>query len=56
MKSPVAQIFQRDKEEFLQWWGNRSIFEKFLFGLWGTMELLFFLIIVLEGLDYSGII
>ena len=56
MKSPVAQIFQRDKEEFLQWWGNRAIFEKILFGLWGTMELLFFLIIVLEGLDYSGII
>ena len=39
MKSPMVQLFQRNKEEFLQWWGNRSIFENSLCNL-GSLRII----------------
>tara|TARA_Y100001968_G_scaffold48142_2_gene38441 strand:+ start:6390 stop:6563 length:174 start_codon:yes stop_codon:yes gene_type:complete len=56
MKSPMLQIFDRDKEDFLQWWRRRSFFEKIIFGIYGLFELFILLIIILEGLDYLDII
>tara|TARA_B100000214_G_scaffold20428_1_gene13622 strand:- start:910 stop:1083 length:174 start_codon:yes stop_codon:yes gene_type:complete len=56
MKSPMLQIFDTDKEDFLQWWRRRSFFEKIIFGIYGLFELFILLIIILEGLDYLDII
>ncbi len=56
MKSPMLQLFQRNKEEFLEWWHFNDNVMKTIFVIYALFELSMVLILILGGLDYLGVI
>ena len=56
MKSHMVQLFQRNKEDFLQWWRFHDNVMKTLFVIYALIELSMVLILILGGLDYLGVI
>ena len=55
MKSPMVQLFQRNKEEFVQWWRFHDNVMRTLFVIYALFELSMALILILGGLDYLGV-
>ena len=47
MKSPMARLFQRDKEKFLQWWRIQDSVLKTLFVIYALFELLMVIFTIL---------
>jgi len=45
-----------ERGEFWQWWGGITLAEKILFVMWGTIELVTLLFMLLIGLDFFGIL
>ena len=56
MKSPMLQLFQRNKEEFLEWWHFNDNVMKTIFVIYALLELSMVLFLILGGLDYLGVI
>ena len=47
MKSPMVQLFQRNKEEFLQWWRFHDNVMRTLFVIYALFELLMVIFTIL---------
>ena len=47
MKSPMLQLFQRNKEEFLEWWHFNDNVMKTLFVFYALFEVLMLIFMIL---------
>ena len=47
MKSPMLQLFQRNKEEFLEWWHFNDNVMKTIFVFYALVEVLMLIFMVL---------
>ena len=57
MKSALARLASMPRKgEFWQWWGGITLAEKILFVMWGTIELVTLLFMLIIGLDFFGIL
>ena len=57
MKSALARLSSMpERGEFWQWWGGITLAEKILFVMWGTIELVTLLFMLLIGLGSLGIL
>tara|TARA_B100001175_G_scaffold52471_1_gene41623 strand:+ start:682 stop:858 length:177 start_codon:yes stop_codon:yes gene_type:complete len=57
MKSALGRLSSMpERGGFWQWWGGITLAEKILFVMWGTIELVTLLFMLLIGLDFFGIL
>ena len=56
MKSPMLQLFQRNKEEFLEWWHFNDNVMKTIFVFYALLEVLMLIFMVLIISDDLGVI